>query len=335
MIWLSWRQFRTSASIAAAGLAAAAVVLWLTTHGATVSRCFGGDVCDVSGGSMFGLAHNHLLQYLSTLLVGLPALIGAFWGAPLMARELESGTYRLAWTQSVTKNHWLRTKVVVVGLAAALVCGALSLMLGAWSSASINRDRLLPAMFGERGVAPIAYAVFGLALGLALGLLIRRTVPAMAATLVAFIGVRMAFQYWLRAHLVPLHHATMPIGDGVGISQTPSGVSLESGSIHLPGAWTTSSHIVDDTGHGPTAAFVNSVCNLPPPPAVFGTGRARVPAGIHRSLNECFAQVGARFHGSISYHPLSQYWALQWAETGAFIAMAAALIGFCFWRLRR
>jgi len=39
-----------------------------------------------------------------------PALLGIFWGAPLIARELETGTCRLAWNQSVTRTRWLTVK---------------------------------------------------------------------------------------------------------------------------------------------------------------------------------------------------------------------------------
>ena len=56
------------------------------------------------------------LKFAGCVLVALPALVGAFWGAPLVARELESGTYRLAWAQSVTRTRWLAVKLAVAGL---------------------------------------------------------------------------------------------------------------------------------------------------------------------------------------------------------------------------
>jgi len=173
MIWLTWRQFRISAVVAVAGLAAIAIVL-AATH--------------PSGDGT--LSHDHPLKFLSTFLVGLPALVGAFWGAPLIAGELETGTYRLAWTQSVTPTRWLAVKVGLIGLASVAVTGALSLMLTGWSSAAVNNGRFGSAMFAERGIAPMGYAAFGFALGVTAGLLIRRTLPAMAATLVVFLAAR-------------------------------------------------------------------------------------------------------------------------------------------------
>ena len=39
--------------------------------------------------------------------------------------------------------------------------------------------------------------------------------------------------------------------------------------------------------------------------------------------------------GFISYIPANRFWALQWREAGIFLALAFALTGFCFWRIRR
>jgi hypothetical protein len=133
MTWVAWRQFRTSAVIAAAALAAMAILLAVTTHGAHALSCAAGG-CPVSDGKFWRLSHDGLLKILSTLLVGLPAVVGVFWGAPLIARELESGTYRLAWTQSVTRTRWLSTRLLLVAVAGAVLCGLTSAMLGWWSS---------------------------------------------------------------------------------------------------------------------------------------------------------------------------------------------------------
>src|SRR5580700_4953026 len=125
MMWLTWRQFRAPAALAAAALGVMALLLGITnTHPATVSSGF--------------MTHYHLLQFLSTGLVAVPALIGAFWGAPLVARELESGTYRLAWTQSITRTRWLASKIALIGAASVATTGLLTLMLTGWSSRAVN-----------------------------------------------------------------------------------------------------------------------------------------------------------------------------------------------------
>jgi ABC-2 family transporter protein len=339
MIWLTWRQFRVSALLVSGALAVMAILLAVTPQGSELASCVGQQGCPVIADKFVGLSHYHLLQFLSTLLVGLPALIGAFWGAPLITRELESGTYRLAWTQSVTRSRWLAVKISVIAVAGAAACGVLSLMLMRWSSDSINRDRLQPTMFAERGIVPIAYAVFALALGVVAGLLIRRTVPAMAATLVAFLGTRIAVQFGLRAHLIPASHlvASLTRG-GLGIERRPSGTTLLlPPSVNLPGAWTLSTRLVDDAGHAPSPAFLRSFCGglAPPPAPVPGQAdHAQAPAGVQRAFEHCANVAASRFHEVATYQPASHYWPLQWAETGVYLGLAAALIGFAFWWTR-
>ena len=189
MIWLTWRQFRASALVAAVALAMVAIVLGITSaHPAAVTP----------GDGFF--SHDHLLKFLSTALVGIPAIIGAFWGAPLVAREIETGTWRLAWTQSVTRTRWLATKVAFVGLTSVAVTGLLTFMLAAWSSPNTDMGRFGTAMFAERGVAPLGYAAFAFAIGVTAGVLIRRTLPAMATTLGVFLAARLLIQNLVRPH---------------------------------------------------------------------------------------------------------------------------------------
>ena len=111
-----------------------------------------------------------------------PALIGIFWGAPLIARELETGTHRLAFNQSITRTRWLATKLAIIGTATAATAGLLSWAVTAWAHHidHATGNAIRPQFFGARGIVPIGYALFAFALGVTLGMLIRRTVPAMA-----------------------------------------------------------------------------------------------------------------------------------------------------------
>ncbi len=155
----------------------------------------------------------HLIYLLGALLIVLlPAVIGLFWGAPLIARELESGTFRLAWNQTVTRERWLAVKLGVLGLTSMALAGLLSLILGWWASpidraadlqgAGGFQSRFFPLDFGTRGIAPIGYAAFAFALGVLVGLMVRRTVPAMGITLAAIIAVQIAFPLAIRPHLI-------------------------------------------------------------------------------------------------------------------------------------
>ena len=147
-----------------------------------------------------------------------PALVGLFFGAPLIARELETGTFRLAWTQSVTRKRWLAVKLGLVGLAAMAIGGLLTWMVDWWASPldAVNQNRFGVANFGFHGVAPIGYAAFAFALGATAGVLLRRTVPAMAVTLVGFAAARLAVTYWVRPNLASPLHESLPLSTGSG-----------------------------------------------------------------------------------------------------------------------
>jgi hypothetical protein len=140
---------------------------------------------------------------MDTLVTAVPGLIGIFCGAPLMAREFETGTFRLAWTQGISRTRWLAVKLGVVGALSIIVAGLLSLIVTWWSGPfdQANQIRITPSVFHESGVVPVGYAAFAFALGATAGLLIRRTPPAMAVTVVIFAAVQFAVPLWVRPHL--------------------------------------------------------------------------------------------------------------------------------------
>jgi ABC-type transport system involved in multi-copper enzyme maturation permease subunit len=158
-----------------------------------------------------------------------PALIGAFWGAPMVARELEAGTHRLVWNQSITRTRWLSTKLAVTTLVAALAVGALTLAVTWWSDpidGVVSHTRgglpelLTPVSFAMRGLVPVAYTVFAVVLGVTLGAVLRRSLPAMAVTLALHVAVQVAVPLWVRPHLVAPTTATYAIS-----AQTLDGIS--------------------------------------------------------------------------------------------------------------
>ncbi|MGC1405669.1 MAG: transporter, partial [Candidatus Dormiibacterota bacterium] len=133
MLWLTWRQYRTQILVAVGALAALAIILVLSgpslahLYSTSVATCKAHNDC-ASAKAAF-LQHDSTLRTtLGVVLLVVPGIVGVFWGAPLIARELETGTYRLAWTQSVTRTRWLVVKVGLVGLAGISVAGLLSLM---------------------------------------------------------------------------------------------------------------------------------------------------------------------------------------------------------------
>ena len=174
MIRFTWLQSRTQTAAAFGALAVVAVALAVTgphlvsLYNSSVANCAAHGDCP-SASTAFLRNDGTLRTWLGVLTVVLPGVIGIFWGAPLVARELEAGTFRLAWTQSVTRTRWLAVKLGVIGLASMAVAGLASLMVTWWAS---PLDRVHMSLFGtfdQRDIVPIGYAAFAFALGVAAG----------------------------------------------------------------------------------------------------------------------------------------------------------------------
>jgi hypothetical protein len=347
MIRFSWLQFRTQAAVAIGGLAVVAVVLAITgphlahVYDATVATCHKYRDCPAATAAF--LRNDHYLQsWLGTLVGVMPFLLGIFWGAPLLARELETGTFRLAWTQSVTRTRWLAVKLSVVGLASVAVAGLLSLMVTWWSS-PIGRVGMSPfTWFDQRNIVPVGYAAFAFALGATAGLLIRRTLPAMAVTLAAFAGARLAMTA-VRPHLIAPLRITVP--DNV-LAATNGQTSPGAGVLN-PRDWVISNQTINATGHviGQDGAIGNGVGNigvgphgvdiqgLTCPNIRLPKVRPLNPTAVSPLIQRCVNQL--RLRELVIYQPASRYWAFQWYETAIFLGAAVLLGGFCFWWSRR
>ncbi len=373
MIRLTWLQFRLQAFVVLLALAAAAVVVVLT--GSQLVHIYDTDVAPCllqaqgnagnCGSTVTSFVHSDsfLQTVLRDALLAAPALLGIFWGAPLVAHELESGTFRLVWTQSVTKWRWLAIKLGVVGLASAAVTGLFSLMVTWWFSPidrvnanviwwqgpiNLNLNRFDPPVFDMRGIVPIGYALFAFALGVTAGLLIPRILPAMAITLALFIGGRFAV-IWIRPHLMaPVHQSQALVwGPGAGIAQggTGAGFFVIPPTPKLPNAWIYSNVIVDQAGQAPTSRFLQSTCpaltvDLPGASNSIGNGAATSnaapgPGGpTDQQVHACVSAIAAKFHQVVAYQPASRYWAFQGFETAIFVALTLLLAGLSFWWIR-
>lgn len=224
---------------------------------------------------------------MSVLVVVVPGVLGVFWGAPLVAGELESGSFRLAWTQDVSRIRWLALRLAVSGLAAMAVVGLASWVV-TWRAGPLDRAGLDQfGSFDSRDIVPVGYAAFAVTLGVLLGTLLRRTVPAMAATLLTFTPARLAFRLLARLWLFPpvtralaLNPATTGYGSSGFLPLAPP-PALQPAAPDLPNAWVTSIAIVNGNGKGLTASELARTC-----PGIGdraaggpGTGRFRSHAG--------------------------------------------------------
>jgi ABC-type transport system involved in multi-copper enzyme maturation permease subunit len=351
MIRLSMLQLRVQAITAAVALITFTVLLAATgPHLASLYAASGLRGCQPAScgqrASSFLQQVNSTSPYatvytLSIIVIALtPAITGLFWGAPLLARELETGTFALAWSQSVSRARWLAVKLTVGGLAAMAVTEALSLLF-AWWAAPLGRAAGLggsgnglamnpfnPLAFVSHGITPLGYAAFAFTLGVTAGALIRRTVPAMAVTLAIFAALQIAMPLWVRPNLFPASHTTVAITGDTTLNlyrtNSPHTFTFTLAAEGIPGqpwAWIRSSGAADAAGH-PVSTVVPSACS--PAASSSGPGAA---------LANCLTSRGMRI--AVAYQPASRYWPLQWAETGIYVALSLALAGYCFRRLSR
>jgi ABC-type transport system involved in multi-copper enzyme maturation permease subunit len=216
MIRFAWLQFRVQAAAVLAALTVLEIVLAITgihlTHlfdssglNATCLAATGArNSCRVGPFLDRTTAYFDFAHVLNIAVPAVAGLLGAFWGAPLVAGELSAGTHRLAWTQSVTRTRWFLSKLAVTGVAIVVAVGVLTLMVTIWAHPidEVNLNRLTPGVFPARGIVPIGYAMFAFALGVSTGVLIRRSVPAIAITLVIVAALQFAIPAWLRPHLI-------------------------------------------------------------------------------------------------------------------------------------
>jgi ABC-2 family transporter protein len=340
VIRLTLRQFRTEAVVGFGLLTVLAIVLVITgVHLAQMNDAFEAT-CKATGNC--ASAANPVFEFdqglqalVPIIAIVTPAVVGLFFGAPLIARELETGTFRLAWTQSVTCRRWLAVKLGLVGLVAVAIGGLLTWTVDWWESPldAASQNRFDPVNFGFHGVVPIGYAAFAFALGVTAGVLLRRTFAAMGATLVGFVVARLAVTSWVRPNLAaPLHESfsfltARPV---IGLQSPANTLSLIPPLMNIPNGWVYSTAVVDKSGYTPTGQYLLHAC-----PALGQILNAGPAAGPPVAIHTCINKLSATFHTVATYQPASRFWPFQWAELGIFLAAALVLCGLTYWWLRR
>ncbi|MEV0239913.1 ABC transporter permease subunit [Streptomyces sp. NPDC050674] len=338
MMWLSWRQFRIQALFGAGALAVLAVCMVYLgadirdAYGAYQAKCEGSANC-AEARSQFRSAYQNTLLFLATGLALIPAVIGTFWGAPLVARELENGTHRLVWNQSTTRPRWLLNKILLIGLAAVIVTGAAAALL-TWAARPFDevvKEQFDTFVFGARNIAPIGYAAVAFTFGTVVGLLLRKTLPAMAVTLVVFLAFQFFFPNVVRPSLMPPVKATLPM-TVEAINGVQNLGSIGGGSViggvrvpHAPDAWIAeTSPLRTADGKTLSASKFNDCLDSPPKTGAGGTfGDTAVCLAKHN------------LHVDVQYHPGSRYWSFQWLETAVYLTLSGILTAFGLWRIRR
>jgi hypothetical protein len=322
MAWVTWRAHRFALSGLAWLLGALAVGVWIVgrqlhhayaaataCHPASSIACEGLVASFNSTGHL--LASGYVLQ-------AVPALIGAFIAAPLLARELETGTFRYAWTQGFGPWRWTLAKLVTLAVVVAVAAGALSALLswyyqpylaaGNQSLSPTEVSPLTPGLFDLRGIAFPAWTLAAFAIGGLAGILIRRVVPAIIATLMAYGGLAFAAGSYLRRHYL-----------------TASVTS----KLNVPGsAWIISQRWTTRGGQPVSQSLLGRVLEKGEP-QLAGKG------GVPKALGSWQYLVEHGYTQWTTYQRAGRFWTFQWIEGGWLLALAVLLIATTVWLVRR
>jgi hypothetical protein len=335
MTWLTWRQYRLQAAVAALVLAVFATVLLVTGFQLAaqwhtlLASCTASHTCGNlhEGGTPLSSPLGWDFAVLSLLA---PALFGVLVGAPLVAHEVEARTCDFAWAQSITRTRWLAVKVGWLLLAAAVWGGAIAALVTWWSGPrnAAFGNAFQSNYFDQQGLVPVAYSVFATALGIAAGAVLRRTLPAIAIVIGGFIGMRLWISQDLRMHFMT--PVTAFYGVAANFNAPAGSISVGGGLLNKAGQVVTGSlgNVMID---GVPSTSLPAACQRLIPASASG------PAGAsNAALNAvygCLQKAGYRQF--ISYQPISRYWAFQGIETSIYLAVAAALIAITFYAVRR
>jgi hypothetical protein len=318
--WVTWRQHRGALAGAVALLGVLGVyLLWmgLEIHSAytKVAACHpaGSAACHnvlqsfnqryygTQQGSVVSSGLN--AQTVPFLLLAVPVLLGVFVGAPVLARELESGTFRFAWTQACGRVRWAATKLILLAAALTVLAYAFSQLFAWYFSpflAEGKTSKFPMQLFGNLGVDFAAWTLLAFAVAAFLGAAVRRAVAAMAVALATCTVLDVATMMTLRQH-----YATPLVAAG---NNPPGGKSG-----WLLGQWLG----------GPDGQRFNP---------------ASIPLSVQNSSNpDAFPNWLRSAHITQwwSYVPGSDFWRFQLIEGGWLLGLSALLIAAAIWVVRR
>jgi len=304
MAWVSWRQYRPSAVGTASFLGVLALYLLIMglrirSAYAAAAACSGsGNTCQVVL-NLFNNDYHNAAEITAAVLNAVPVLAGVFAGAPILARELDSGTFRFTWTQGAGRTRWALARLALPAVTVTAAAGAFSQLFGWYFYpffAAGQASVFAPQYFNLTGIAFAAWTLAAFAIGAVAGVLIRRVVPAMAAGLAACAGLLGATVFYLRPH----YQAALAIHNG---GQGDTG----------PAPWVISQYWTGRNGQHITN--INQFIGiLQAPPAV----------DTRRGYTEW-----------TTYQPVTRYWHFQFIEGGWVLVLSLVLIAATIWLVRR
>jgi hypothetical protein len=324
LAWVTYRQHRPALTGAAVFLGL--VSLYLLIMGLQINHAYAKVAAchPANSGTCQQLARSFTSEYwggggtgalsaggaqtVSSLMLVVPVLLGVFLGASVLARELETGTFRFAWTQGCGRVRWAVSKLVLLATVVTAVTWAFT-ELFTWYYHPFLVDgqvsRLLPLAFGLLGVAFAAWTLAAFAIAVFFGALIRRTLPAMAATLATWTFLAIGTAVWLRQHY-----------------QAP----LKTTAFNPPAdAWVLGNYATGPNGQVLSQRALNQLFQ-------------QAPASVQNSPNPNALQnwlAQQHYTQWTSYEPASRFWHFQLIEGGWLLALSVVLIAAAIWLVRR
>jgi hypothetical protein len=323
MTWLTWRQMRTEALVG--GFALVSLALYLIWTGREIMSAYqeanqaGCLASDSTSPACREAAANFINRYgtyfgVSGWLILVPFLIGLLLAAPTVL-ELEQGTYRLAWTQGITRARWFATRIGF-GLAIAIGVSAALIALWTWWREPFDaiEGRWNGTAFYVEGPVTFAHLVFTFAVCLAVGALLRRTIPTVGITFVVFLVLLLVVENVLRPRYMEPEKFTFD----------PAALLPEATQSQIRGG----DHWVISEGYSDVAGNV-----LAPDDPTIRSCMAETASKTGANFNNCLQSHDILF--TYVYQPANRFWIFQGIETAIFLGMAAVLLGFTFYWITR
>jgi ABC-type transport system involved in multi-copper enzyme maturation permease subunit len=252
-------------------------------------------------------SHGSLVE---TAIALLPLFVGLFLGTPLVASELERKTNRLAWSQGITRTKWLVSTWLTLAIPTVVVMSLFALIVQWWAthivtSISSGGGLIQPAQMLISGVAPIAFALLLLTLGMFIGITVRRFFSPYATSVVGFLVVLGVMQFVLPS-----------LAPKIVVPTSPFGVTNLSTALRSQ-YW-----------------YIKSVDRLIP-----GFHLGKHAGSVSAILKYCKGYPACfRAHGLqivTLYQPAKHYWVLQWREAGIYVVATGVLLSLSIWSTRR
>ncbi|MFJ2814042.1 ABC transporter [Streptomyces sp. NPDC087294] len=297
MNWLVWRQHRAAYwTLLAAAAVTVVLIVVARQQMMTYLDGYGYPQLKPDWEDRF----NHRWLDIAALVIGyMPILVGIFVGAPLLAGDLENGTAKLVNSQSASRVRWLATKLGVTALVVAVSTTVVAVAFGWWwtpiKTSSYVFSWIEGPAFDNTGPLPAALTLLTVVGGVAIGMLLRRTLISMVVTFGFAVAVQVAWSQ-VRQSLGTV--LTVTSDKGVGDGSMPP---VPEGAYVVDQSYVTSSG--DFIGWGSCAE------------------------ATEKASNACLEQAHVVGWG-IEYIPLSQMASMQWLGASILLALTAGIAAF-------